>query len=409
MQIGVLTIGTEILIGHTVNTNLTFVGDTLATAGYTVSREVCIEDNPETIRAAVQAELQLVDILITIGGLGPTRDDMTRQIIAKTLDRDLRVDEALADTIRAYLKKRHVKVNENQARNQAALPEGADALDNENGTAPGIWCPWDDDKLVIMLPGPPRELRPIFKERVMPRLITRFAPAAERRLLKVCGIPESTVAQRVEDILDAKYPRIEIAYCARPGAVDIRLTEKITDRQNIDNAVNDLKVAFGDAVLDEDAEDSAESVAELLKRRKLGLATAESCTGGGIAKRFTDRPGASEYLRGGFVCYVNSWKMEILGVSAATLEACGAVSAETATEMLDGLLRRPDVDAGIAVTGIAGPGGGTPEKPVGLVFIATGIRDRREVERYIFPGDRNNVRMRTVAAAINQLRQQLID
>ena len=409
MRISILTIGSEILIGHTVNTNLAFLGDALAREGYTVSREVCIPDEPDIIRRAVLAELETADILITVGGLGPTRDDMTRQIVAQALDRELAVDQDLACTIRDYLHARHVTVQDRQVSNQASIPRGAEAIENRNGTAPGIWCPWDDDKVVIMLPGPPRELCPIFENGILPRLCKLVPPTTARRMLKVCGIPESTVAQRVENILDEKYPGLGIAYCARPSVVDVRLTADRGQKETINAAVEDLERHFGDAVLQEESEDVATSVADLLSRQDLWLATAESCTAGGIAARLTDRPGASSYLRGGFVCYVNEWKEEMLGVKSSTLAEHGAVSSETADEMLDGLLRRPDVDAGIAVTGIAGPGGGTPEKPVGLVYIGTGVNEQRAVERYVFPGDRNNVRLRTIAAGLDQLRRQLLN
>lgn len=408
MRICVLTIGSEILIGHTVNTNLAFIGDKLATNGYTVSREVCIPDEPEVIRAAVQAEIYAADILITIGGLGPTRDDITRQIVADTLKRELIVDENLAERIRQFLEQRHARADDEQVRNQAALPAGAAPLENLNGTAPGIWCPWDDGKVVIMVPGPPRELCPIFTNSVIPRLRKLTPPTTERRMLKICGIPESVVARQVDEILDRKYPVLEVAYCARPSVVDVRLTAPRCEAATLDAARADLEDHFGEAVLQEESEDVAEAVAELLTDKGLRLATAESCTGGGIATRLTERPGASRYLQGSLVCYVNEWKKKLLGVKAGTLQKHGAVSAETAGEMLDGLLQRDDIDAGIAVTGIAGPGGGTPDKPVGLVFVATGVRDRRAVERYVFPGDRHNVRLRTVAAALDQLRRQLL-
>ncbi len=406
MKIIVVSIGSEILVGHTVNTNLAFIGGELSRAGYTVDREICIPDDPGVIRSTIAAELAEFDLIITSGGLGPTHDDMSRQIIAESLGLPLHLEPAVLAHIEQFLSRRHVAVAPEVLAVQAMVPEGATALLNSNGTAPGLWIPFNG-RVVVMLPGPPRELQPLFSREVLPRIRQLAAPEVARETLRVCGIPESTVAQRVETAL-AAFPEIDLAYCARPTQVDVRLTSSLTARARLDLAVARLQAEFGDALLPGDQENLVQSVAALLRQGGWWLATAESCTGGGIAAAITDEPGVSDIFAGSFVCYVNAWKERWLGVPAQILIEHGAVSEPTARAMLEGLLQRTGAEAGIAVTGIAGPGGGTEEKPVGLVYIATGVGAARQVARQVFPGHRENVRQRTIATALNQLRRQLL-
>ncbi|MCF7854449.1 MAG: competence/damage-inducible protein A [Candidatus Pacebacteria bacterium] len=406
MNIHVITIGSEILVGHTTNTNLSFIGETLADHGFSVLREVCIPDTREAIRTAVEHECRAADVVITLGGLGPTRDDMTRQVVCETLGLDSEVRPEIEEEISRYLRTRGVDVDARKVRVQAVVPEGATVFANKNGTAPGLWCPVNDT-VIIMLPGPPRELEPMFVGDVVPRLEALGCPDFAQRMIQVCGIPESVVAERVETLLGAK-TTLDIAYCARPGMVDVRLSGRSGDDAALGAAVERIREHFGEAALRADEDGVRGAVANLLTRRGWSVATAESCTGGGIGEHLTEQAGASEYYAGGVICYSNILKRKLLGVKAETLAECGAVSAETAGEMLDGLLQRTGADAGIAVTGIAGPGGGTPDKPVGLVFIATGVRGERSVERHVFPGTRQNVRERTIFTGLNTLRLQLI-
>ncbi len=408
MNIHVISTGTEILIGHTLNTNLAFLGAMLNAEGYVIRRECCVSDRAADIGSAVRDELAAADLVLTIGGLGPTSDDLTRDVVAAVLGAPLHFDAAVHAAIVTYLGERSVKVPPQALRTQAMIPENATPLINRNGTAPGLWCPRADGKIVVMLPGPPRELQPMFLEDVLPRLRALAEPEIMRRGFTVCGIPESVVADKVELLL-TEFPGIEPAYCARLGQVDVRLSAPPAKRPLLEDATRLISAAFGQAVLAEPAANLAQVVGALLQAKGLWLATAESCTGGSIAKEITDVAGASAFFSGGIVSYSNDWKQTLLDVREDTLTQQGAVSAAAATEMLNALFRRYEADAGIAVTGIAGPAGGTPDKPVGLVFIATGVRGKRQVEQYSFPGNREAVRQRTVTTALNQLRLQLLE
>jgi nicotinamide-nucleotide amidase len=409
VKIEIICTGTELLIGHTLNTNLQFLGRELDTAGYEIAEERTVPDGGEAIGAAVgQALAAGADVVITIGGLGPTCDDLTRDAVAAQLGTRLKFDATVHAAIVAYLGERSIRVPADALRLQAMVPEGATALLNRNGTAPGLWCPAPENRLVVMLPGPPRELRPMFLEQVLPRLRERGPATVLRCGFHVCGVPESVVAERAERIL-TEFPGIAPAYCARLGEVDVRLSAPPACAPTLTAALNAVHAAFGPAALPPQCPDPAAAVGDLLLRRGWWLALAESCTGGWIAKTLTDRPGASRFFCGSVVSYSNDWKHTLLDVSADTLAQHGAVSAETAGAMLDALFRRYEADAGIAVTGIAGPGGGTPEKPVGLVYIASGIRGRPpQVACSLFPGDREGIRQRTVTLALNQLRLQLL-
>ena len=407
MRINVVCTGTELLRGHTLNTNLLFLGGVLAGEGYAISRERCVPDTAAEIAAAVAAELQTAEVVITIGGLGPTSDDLTRDAVAGQLGVVLQFDAGVHADIVAYLGERAAKMPPAALRVQAMVPEGAVALPNANGTAPGLWCPAGDGKVVIMLPGPPREFQPMVMESVLPRLKTLAPPAVLSRGFTVCGVAESLVAEKVELFLQ-DFPGITPAYCARLAQVDVRLTGAPTAAALLDDARRRIIAALGNAVLPDDCPDLPACVGALLREKGLWLATAESCTGGWIAKTITDLPGASTFFCGGIVSYSNDWKSTLLDVADNTLTQHGAVSAETVTEMLNALFQRYEVDAGIAVTGIAGPTGASPDKPVGLVYIATGFRRLRQVERFTFPGNRESVRQRTVTTALNQLRLQLI-
>ncbi len=402
----ILCIGNEILRGHTLNSNLAFIGRQLDAIGIEAARELCVPDTPDVIRRAVQEELAHADVLVTIGGLGPTSDDVTRGAVAGALGVAQHLDESVRAAIDAFLKRRGVCVPEAAVRTQAMVPEGADVLLNRNGTAPGLWCE-HQGRVVIMLPGPPREFCPMVLDAVMPRLRARLRVRHIARDLCICGIGESTAAARLEAALDAS-ANVRLAYCAQPGKLDVRLSAAPEHASELEQAVAAARAELGAHALPESCNSPAAAVAALLSERGWTLAAAESCTGGGIAAAVTDIAGASEVFAGAAVTYSNDWKTGLLGVRERTLADYGAVSEQTAAEMLDGLIERYAVEAGIVVTGIAGPSGGTPEKPVGLVFIGTAAKERRSVRRYVFPGNREAVRQRTVAAALNQLRLQLL-
>ena len=407
MNIHLVCTGTELLIGHTLNTNQHFIGGCLDAAGYRLAAERCVSDTGTAIAAAVRDELAHADVVITIGGLGPTTDDLTRDSVARELGVPLKYHPDVHAVITAYLAGRNVTVPAESLRVQAMVPENATPLPNRNGTAPGLWCPAPGGKVVVMLPGPPRELQPMFQEQVLPRLRELAPPEVARVAFSVCGLPESAVAEVVEREL-APFADIEPAYCARPAQVEVRLSATPALKARLELARARLMECLGDAVLPAGCSEPAQAVGAMLLERRLWVATAESCTGGWIAKTLTDLPGASAWFSGGLVTYSNDWKECLLDIPEAILNDYGAVSAETVTAMLEALFRRYEADAGIAVTGIAGPAGGTADKPVGLVYIATGLRAQRQVTRHLFPGNRDSVRQRTVTTALNQLRLQLL-
>ncbi len=407
MDISIVCIGTELLIGHTLNTNLAFVGAALEAEGYVVAREICIPDQPAVMRDTLRRELEQADLVITVGGLGPTRDDLTRSVAAELLGLELRFDPQVHRQIVDFLSRRGVALRDEPIRRQAMVPLGATVLANRNGTAPGLWCPFAG-KALVLLPGPPRELQPMFTDELLPRLRTMGPPEVCRRSLQVCGVPESLVEEQVDELL-LSFPGLEPAYCARPSFVDVRLSGRPGQATELAAAVEALRAAFGAAALPAEQTDIVAAIGCLLLERGWKMATAESCTGGGLAAELTERPGASAWFAGAVVAYANEWKTLNLGVAEETLARHGAVSEETAREMALGLLARAGVQVGVSLTGIAGPEGGTPGKPVGLVYIGVAVPGGCRVHGRQFPGNRGNVRERAVSTALVLLRQALLE
>ena len=408
VRIAVVSIGDELLNGHTLNSNLLFIGAELDKGGFSITAEQCVPDDDERIAGAVTEALHDNDAVITIGGLGPTSDDRTREAVTRVLGVQLRPDPAVQKAISEYLAKRGITAVNVSRGKQALVPDNADVIENGNGTAPGLWCTCTDGKVVIMLPGPPRELKPMFTDRILPRLQRLGSPDHASREMHVCGLPESLVADRVEKILD-RFANVAPAYCTRPDRLRLRLTARPECMAELREAAVPIRAALGSALLPPGCDSLAATVGDLLCVRSWHLATAESCTGGGIGEALTDIPGASDWFAGGIIAYSNHLKEQLLGVHRTTLETHGAVSREVAEEMVHGVTERCATEAGISVTGIAGPSGGTAEKPVGLVFIGTVVGNSSKVERFVFPGSRDTVRKRTVATALNQLRLQITD
>ncbi len=404
MRIGVISIGSELLIGHTVNTNLAYIGEQLAAAGFTVDREVCIPDLPPVMEETMRQELAAAELVITIGGLGPTRDDLTRDIAARVMGAELREEATVRRHIEQYLGPRLPIIPPTALQVQSRVPVGATAILNHNGTAPGLWCPCEGRTLVL-LPGPPRELQPMFESEIMPRIRQLADPDRYRRSLRLYGIPEAAAAEKLESSIELP-AEVEIAYCARAGEIDVRLTALPELAPRVDQIIEEIRLLFSSAALPEST-DLVGAVANLLKLRRLSLALAESCTGGLIAGAITDRAGASEFFHGSIVCYSNQSKQQLLGVPGKVLEQHGAVSQETALAMATGAQRQMAADCAIAVTGIAGPGGGTVDKPVGLVYIATAVKDQVRAKAHHFNGHRERIRARAVTAALDSLRIHL--
>lgn len=409
MKIEVLNTGTELLLGNVVNSHLAYFGKQLFPLGLRIQRQVTVPDGT-AIRDALVEAFSRCDILLVTGGLGPTTDDITREVSAELLGLPLRESAEVVAAITARLARRNIPFRARMQR-QAMVPEGASVLPNNNGTAPGLYLPATQNSSVptphlFLLPGPPRELAPMFEASVVPILkrIVGVPPSQRCREYHVVGMGESTVEEVIGLSLDARGD-LEVGYCARPNEVDLRL---IGEEKVLDEVEPAVLAALGSHLAGRDGASLEQVVVQRLIALRKTLSLAESCTGGLLASRVTNVPGASEAFLEGYVTYANESKMRNVNVSAALLEAHGAVSEPVARAMAEGALARSGTDFAISVTGIAGPGGGSPEKPVGTVFIAVAERGGvTECRRELFPSDRETFKQLTTQSALNMLRLRL--
>jgi nicotinamide-nucleotide amidase len=410
--------GSELMLGRVLNTHQQWLCRRLTDLGYTVPRQVAVPDTGNGIQQTVREALARADLVITTGGLGPTSDDLTRELIAQLLGRDLREDATVLAHIRHLFKSRRRPMPE-RTRVQALIPEGAQVLPNPHGTAPGLaidvrpnpFRAGGQSTWLIMLPGPPRELRPMFTETVVP-LLQRVLPPPGRfacRTLRTTGIGESMAQEKIGGPLQALVNAgLDLGYCSRPGQVDVRLAARgAAAEQQVRDAEAVVRRLLGPYIYGVEEEELETVIVRLLTERKETLALAESCTGGHIANRITDVPGASAILLAGLVTYSNAAKEKSLGVSAETLARHGAVSEPVAREMAEGARRQTGADYALSVTGIAGPSGGTPEKPVGTVFIGLAGPSGTLVERHFNPLDRETFKQVTTNQALDLLRRTL--
>lgn len=409
MKIEILNTGSELLLGRTLNTHGHWMGRELFSLGLRVERLVTVPDG-EAIQEGIAEAVGRSDVLLVTGGLGPTSDDITREATAEVLGIELIEDEAALRSLEAYFeyRGRHMAP---ENRRQAQVPVGADVLPNPNGTAPGLYIPprlnGAANCAVFLLPGPPRELHPMFETEVVPRLrsLAGIEPPAKILELKFAGLGESELHREIDADLEAMGD-LEVGYCARPAEVDLRL---IGPAEVVAAGRELVMQRLGERCFSEDGSSMEAVVVRAMTEGGLKLALAESCTGGLIASRVTDVPGASAVLTHGFVTYANEAKSQQLGVSESDLAEHGAVSEPVARQMAEGALRVSGADFAAAVTGIAGPGGGSEEKPVGTVFIAvatTGGETR--VERQFHRRDRAGFKLAVSQAALEMLRQQLL-
>lgn len=405
VKISVVSIGDELLRGQTTNTNLSFLGKILYQEGWQIESEQCVADQMETLLPTLQQSIENHHVTITIGGLGATSDDISKTCVAQCLQRECYVDEDECEAIKQKLMKRNYSATTDFVRTQATLIQGCQTLVNDNGLASGIWLEVGE-KIVIMLPGPPAEFCRMTEEQVVPKLKAIFEPQIVCHVMNLVGISESEVAIQTEEILK-EFSNVRASYCAAPRQVRLTLNSNKQFDAELQSAVIKCQSIFGFYSLPNGCENLVQGIAFYLKSLKLTMATAESCTGGLIAKYLTDESGSSSWFYGSYVTYDNSWKQRCLGVESSCLEKFGAVSEETASAMIQGLLKQGEVQAGIAVTGIAGPGGGTEQKPVGTVYIATGVLGDFIVNRYNFRGNREHIRYLTAMNALLQLYQQL--
>jgi nicotinamide-nucleotide amidase len=414
-----LSIGNELLLGETVDTNATWIAARLASEGIAVLRKTTVGDDVALIRDALAAGLRRCGTVICTGGLGPTPDDLTRHALAELYARRLVVDDAWLDVLRARYARRGMTMPAIN-RVQAEHPAGATLLPNARGTAPGMALADQERGLTILLPGVPSEMRGLLEAEVLPLLRERLRPAArfESRVIRTAGISEAALAERIADIAGDVAP-LSLAFLPQGTGVDLRLTfagssaaagDAVRSEAGsvlLDRAVARLSERLGHDVFALEPVDLAAVVGGMLRERGMTLAVAESCTGGLVAKRLTDAAGASDYVRAGFVTYSNDAKRDMLGVAETTLAAHGAVSEACAREMAEGARRAARADAAMAITGVAGPGGGSAEKPVGTVWMAVALESVTHVRHVIFPGDRSEVRERSAQAALDMLRRAL--
>ena len=413
MQIELLTIGDELLLGFTIDTNAAYLARALAEIGVEIVHRTTVGDDADKIAAAVSEAIERTGAVITTGGLGPTADDRTRPVIAKLFGRELVRDDAIVAQIEArFWRMTSAKMPETNIV-QAMVPAGARVLENRHGTAPGLWIEDAQGRWVAMLPGVPREMRGLTHDSILPILRERIgaAPVAiVSRTIRTTGIGESALAERLGE-LGKSVEGMPLAFLPGWAGVDLRLTSRTLAPADakvaLDAGAQMLRDVAGSVVYGEESQDLAELVLDLCRDRGLSMAVGESCTGGLLGARLTAIPGSSDVFHGGVIAYDNAVKTKLLGVGDVTLSAHGAVSEEVSREMAEGSARSLGTQIGIGITGIAGPGGGTAEKPVGTVWIAvSGLGETRSLGR-VFVGDREEIRLRATQAALDQVRRAI--
>jgi len=406
----IIAVGSELLTPFRTDTNSLWLTDRLNTVGVEVKLKTIVGDDDARLEETIRDALKRSGVVVLTGGLGPTEDDITRKIAARALSRRLMLDERVLEEIKAKFLHFGRRMPEINAR-QAMVIEGAEVIPNPNGTAPGMYVE-HEGRVVVLLPGPPRELKPMFEGCVLPKLSERAGGlCVARRVLRVAGLGESAVDERIAPVY-TQYKNPQTTILFNSTEIEIHLTAQAKSQAEaellLDGLAGQIEERLGDAVFAFQGEKMEEVVGLKLGVNRFTLAVAESCTGGLIAHRLTEVPGSSNYFMEGVVTYSNEAKTRLLGVPAEMLERHGAVSAEVAEAMAEGVKRRAGTDFGLSVTGVAGPGGGTEEKPVGLVYVALADDAHTEHRRLMLPGDRHLVRWRASQFALDLLRRRLI-
>lgn len=411
MVVEIVAVGTEILLGNIVNTNAQYLAQKCAVLGLSMYHQTVVGDSHDRLFETISKAKSRSDIIILIGGLGPTEDDITRDVCAEVFGRTLRVDESVKKCIYDYFAaKGDVKVADSNIR-QAMVPEGAIVLDNPNGTAPGLIIE-GEDCTAILLPGPPNELIPIFENHVYPYLNNLGEGVIYSKVVKVCGVSESLAEEMILDIIDSQ-TNPTVATYAKTGEVHIRITANANDEKEAEALivpiVDKMYERFGNNIYTTDEEESLwQAVVRLLKKHKLTISTAESCTGGLVASTLINVSGASLVIKEAYITYCDEAKHKLVGVSEDTLKKHTAVSCETAFEMAEGCARVAESNAAISVTGVAGPGP-DGDKPAGLVYIGCCLDGRTTVKEYHFRGNRDKVRQNAVVRALDDIRRMIIE
>jgi nicotinamide-nucleotide amidase len=409
MDAEIIAVGSELLTPHRVDTNSLYLTEKLNALGIEVRFKTVVGDDPARLAEVFRAALGRSPLIILTGGLGPTEDDINRTVVAEVLGRPLREVSA----VRGRIEERFARVGRSMPENnlrQALVPQGAEWLPNEHGTAPGIWLV-QDGVTVVLLPGPPNELKPMFDAECHPRL-ERMATGQRirTRVLKVTGLPESEVDARIAPIYGT-YANPVTTILATPGAIEVHLRARAGSDTEAEALLKELgdkvELALGEHVFSTGGESLEEVVGMYLVMKHKTVAVAESCTGGLLSERLTRTPGSSNFFMGGAVCYSNQVKTKLAGVPGSLIEAHGAVSKPVAQALAEGIRKRAGASLGLGITGVAGPAGGTPEKPVGLVFVALADERRTEIREFRFPGGRERIRHWATQAALEMIRRRV--
>ena len=405
----IIAIGSEMLTPFRLDTNSLWLTERLNSMGVEVKLKTVVGDDEARLEETIRDAMKRSEIIISTGGLGPTEDDITRKIFARVLKRQLILEDAILEKLRARFARRNMTMPEINAR-QALVIHGAQILENDNGTAPGMLIT-EGKCTVALLPGPPREMKPIFDASVAPVLKQRAGDMLiMRRTLSIFGLGESAVDELAAPIY-TKYQNPSTTILFKDGQIELHLTAQARNANEtvklLDDLAGRLDEVLGEYIFSRNNETLEEVVGQSLKMRGYTLATAESCTGGLLAGRITDVPGSSEYFLEGVVSYSNEAKIDLLGVPKKLIATHGAVSEQVAGAMAAGIRKRAGSTFGVGVTGVAGPGGGSPEKPVGLVYIALADDSQNTTRKFIFPGDRQFIRTLSVNAALDMVRRRI--
>lgn len=409
----IIAVGSELLTPFRSDTNSLYITSRLNEIGIPVTAKLIVGDERDVLAGFVRDSLRRADLLVLTGGLGPTEDDVTRESVADALGATLEEHAPIVERIRARFASRGLEMPEVNRR-QALVLSGATVLPNANGTAPGQWLA-REGKTLLLLPGPPREMRPLL-DRVIEQYLAPLAGATRihRRVLKITGSTESHVEQAAQPLYstwNGWQPPVATTILAAPGQIELHFSVRTASEAEavevLDRAVTAMAAVLGDTLYSTDGRSLEQVVGDLLRGRGWRVATAESCTGGLVASRLTDVAGSSDYVERGFVCYSNRAKIELLGVPEALIAAHGAVSEPVALAMAAGARQRGEADIAVAVSGIAGPGGGSEQKPVGTVVVAVAGPDSAVARTFRFPGGREQVKFQSSQAALDMLRRRL--
>jgi len=409
MDAELLAVGTELLLGQIANTNAQYISSRLPDVGVNVYFHTVVGDNPGRLKQCLKLALERSDAVIITGGLGPTKDDLTKETVAEVMNRRLVLDQESLENLKSYFSRLNRTMTENNVK-QAYLPEGCIIMKNRNGTAPGCIIE-SDGKTVFMLPGPPSEMKPMFEEYVIPYFMKKSEQKIVSKYLRIFGVGESDMEQIIKDLVEAQ-TNPTIAPYSKEGEVMLRITARCRKDEDaytiMEPTLKEIRKRLGNTIYAEEDKELAQVVGEMLIERNVTISIAESCTGGLVSAKLTDIPGISKVFNRAVVSYSNQSKIENLGVKAETLEKYGAVSRETAVEMAEGVRSMSGTDVGVSITGIAGPGGGTEEKPVGLVHIALAHGEGVIHKELRLRGSRSRIRNVTCLNVFDMIRRYLM-